>query len=76
MTSRLAFRSAVTDAPDTRAPDQHRVRSTEACICLRAGSDMASGTEPGNTSFRKRYILSLTYSCPRRWGRDGAPIYR
>jgi len=49
MTSRLAFRSAVTDALDTRAPDQHRVRSTEACICLRAGSDMASGTEPGNT---------------------------
>src|SRR5438034_768908 len=49
MTSRLAFRSAVTDALDTRAPDQHRVRSTEACICLRAGSDMASGTESGNT---------------------------
>ncbi len=34
MTSRLAFRSAVTDALDTRAPDQHRVRSTEACICF------------------------------------------
>src|SRR5438874_8110807 len=29
--------------------DRKPVRSTEACICLRAGSDMASGTESGNT---------------------------
>jgi hypothetical protein len=49
MTSRLAFRSAVIDALDTRVPDQHSARSTGACICLRAGPNMASGTEACNT---------------------------
>jgi len=39
MTSRLAFRSAVIDALDTRVPDQHSACSTGACICMRAGSN-------------------------------------
>jgi hypothetical protein len=49
MTARLAFRSAIITPLTLPQPINTVPANAEACICLHAGPNMASGTEAGNS---------------------------